>query len=117
MFIECVLLASSLCHAVKDKPVVALTAMHAASVIADGITTKQFERRGHYEVVSTWILGREPDTPRLAAVWSAEVLIEAIAADRMHRSRTWIRHVWWLPQTISIVAHASNTLRNSQLRP
>ena len=115
MLIECVLLSASLCHAVKDKPVMALTAAHAASAFADGITGKQSERYGSYETQSTWILGRRPDTPRLTAVFGAEIVIETIIAERMHRSHTWIRHVWWIPQVISIGIHTQASVHNSRL--
>lgn len=39
MLIECLLISTSLCHAIKDKPVLALTAVQAAAMVADGITT------------------------------------------------------------------------------
>ena len=94
----------------------ALTAAHTASAIADGITTKQFERRGWYETGSPWILGRHPDTPRLTAVFSAEVLIETVIAERLRRSHTWLRRVWWIPQTVSIGIHSQAAFHNSQLR-
>lgn len=117
MLIECVLLSVSLCHAVKDRPVMVLTAVHAASAIADGITTKQFERRGHYEIQSAWIFGREPEAPRLTLVLGAEVVIETIIAERLHRNHTWIRHVWWIPQIVSIGIHTQASTRNSQQVP
>jgi hypothetical protein len=115
MLIECVLLSASLCHAVKDKPVMELTAAHAASAIADGITTKQFERRGYAEGQSAWILGQHPGVPRMSAVWGAEVLIETVIAERMHRSHTWVRHVWWLPQMVAIGIHTEVSITDSRL--
>ncbi|SRR5579885_1431582 len=115
MLIECVLLSASLCHAVKDKPVMELTAAHAASAIADGITTKQSERRGYQEVTSPWIFGREPDAPRLFAIMGAEVVIETALAERIHRSHTWLRHVWWLPQIVSIGRHTEAAIHNDRL--
>jgi hypothetical protein len=115
MLIECVLLSASLCHAVKDKPVLALTAAHVASVVADGITTKQFERRGRYEIQSAWIFGREPSAGRLALVWAPEVIAEMWLAERMHRSHTWVRHVWWLPQVLQIGVHGGDAIANTRL--
>lgn len=115
MLIECVLLSASLCHAAKDKPVLALTAAHAGSAIADGITGKQSERYGTYETQSPWILGRKPTVPRLTAVFGAEIVIETIIAERLHRSHTWLRHVWWLPQVVTIGIHAQDSVRNSHL--
>src|SRR5205807_3229339 len=95
MLIECVLLSASLCHALKDKPVLALTGLHAASAIADGITTKQFESRGFVEGESAFILGKRPTVGRMTLVLGSEVTVETWIAERMHRSHSWVRHVWW----------------------
>jgi hypothetical protein len=93
----------------------ALTAAHAASAIADGFTTKQFERYGHHEVESPWILGREPGVSRMVGVWGAEIVVETIIADRMRRSHTWLRRVYWIPQILSIGFHAQASIHNSTL--
>ena len=115
MLIECILLSASLCHAMKDTPVLALTAAHAASVVADIRTTQAFERRGYHEGQSAWILGREPSVGRMALTLVPEIVVETFIAERMHRSHTWIRHIWWVPQIISIGVHTQASIYNSRL--
>lgn len=119
MFLECVLLSTSLCHAVKDRPVMALTAVHFASATADIITTKQFERRGFVELEwpqgSRFILGQRPTVGRMALVDGGELILEMWIAQRLHQSHSWIRHVWWLPQIVSVGFHTHGSVHNSQL--
>jgi hypothetical protein len=116
MFIECVLLSVSLCHAVKDKPVMALTATHAAAVFADGLTTRQSINRGHYEIWISPLIGKYPTWGRMAPIGAAETLFGMWLAERMHRSHNWTRHIWWMPQSVAIVVHSENAFFNSQLR-
>ena len=112
MLIECVLLSASLCHAVKDKPVMALTAGQVASSVADGITTRRNFSRGYVEVQSAWLLGRRPSGLRMAATWAPEIIFETWLGERMRRSHTWLRHVWWLPQSLYIGVHLGDSVYN-----
>lgn len=68
MLIECILLSTSLCHAVHDKPVLALGLMQSAGLLADGITTQQRVRQGYTETdpVTRLFLGSKPEWGAMA---------------------------------------------------
>jgi hypothetical protein len=112
MLIECVLLSTSLCHAVRDKPVLALTTVQATVMVADGITTRRVPNLYETDPVARAVLGPQPQWDRMAPVGVVLVTVAMWSAERMHRSHTWVRHIWWLPQVLSIGAHSWGTWTN-----
>jgi len=112
MILECLLLTTTLCHAFKDKPVFALTALHALTISADGWTTKQYMANHAlgYEgdPVARAFVGRKPTNARMIASGTVLVLAEMYLTERMRTSRhKWARSIWWIPQTVTISIHIS----------
>jgi hypothetical protein len=105
MLIECILLSASLCHALRDKPVLVLGAAQSAALISDGITTQQRVRQGYIETdpLTKLFLGAKPGWAGMAPLGAAQCLLETWLAERMHTSRhKWVRRFWWVPQTVGI---------------
>jgi len=105
MLIECILLFASLCHAMRDKPVLVLGVAQSAALLTDGITTEQRVQRGYTETdpVTRLVLGAKPTWGGMAPLGAAQCLLETWLAERMHASRyRWVRRLWWVPQTIGI---------------
>lgn len=118
MIVACILLSATLCRAVKDKPVMLLTAASSASLMADGITTKALERRGYQESdpIARFLIGRHPTWARMTAAGLPLVIGETWLAERMRTSRhKWERKLWWLPQTVQIGANFGSAVRNGTL--
>ena len=112
MFIECVLLSASLCHAVKDPPVVALAVTQTAIVVANTVTKYEMQQvypLGVWQetnpVVHT-LMGPRPQVRSMIAWGSVEVGLTMYLGERMKRSHSWIRHIWWAPQLIAIAGHS-----------
>jgi hypothetical protein len=112
MFIECVLLSASLCHAVKDPPVVALAVTQSAIVTANAVTTYEVQQ---IYPVGTWreqdpiarrLMGSRPQLRSMILWGEAEVVLTMYLGERMKRSHLWIRHLWWAPQLVAIVGHS-----------
>ena len=105
MLIECILLSATLCHAVRDKPVLALGVAQSAALLADGITTQQRVQQGYTETdpVTRLFLGAKPNWGGMAPLGAAQCLLETWVAERMHTSRhKWVRRFWWVPQSVGI---------------
>lgn len=102
MVIECVLLTASLCHTVRDKPVVTLAALGLSASIADIHQTERLLHDGHqfqeYNPLS------HPFVSHPAIEYGAAItatLLSAALGHRMRQSRNRvIRHMWWLPSAI-----------------
>jgi len=112
---NCFLLVVTLCAAIHDKPVAALTAAHTAAIVADGITTRQFVKRGEKEnfPITDVILGQRPTWARMAPIGAVLVIGQMYLAERMRRSHNdFLRHVWWIPQVFSIQIHAISAAGN-----
>src|SRR5437879_71159 len=99
MLIECILLSSSLCHALHDKPVMVLTAASAVVLSTDGALTAEHTRfasrqgwPGGYEIdpLTRVFIGSRPAWKRMAPTGLALTVAETILAERMHRSHTWL---------------------------
>lgn len=105
MIIECILLSASLCHATRDKPVMALALSQSAALVADGVTTRERVRLGYKELdpVTRVFLGSKPTWARMAPLGAVQCLLETWLAERMRTStHKWIRRLWWLPQSAGI---------------
>ena len=109
------MLSSSLCHALRDKPVMTLTAVSAIVMTADGMLTAEHTRfvarqglMGSYEIdpLTRVFIGSRPTWKRMAPAGLALIVAETALAERMHRSHTWLRKVWWLPQLVTIGANS-----------
>ena len=115
---KCVLFSASLCVAVRDKSIVALTAAQTGVSISDGVTTTRFVKRGYVEVdpLSRILLGRRPSWARMAPMGAAQILASAWLAGRMKSSsHIWMRRLWWLPQIMEIGVSAFATENNLSL--
>jgi hypothetical protein len=115
----CFLIVPGLCSAAKNKPIVAVTAIQTAALIADGVTTRQYLSRGYVEVdpFTRVLLGRKPTWARMAPLGTLQVFAGMWLAERMETSRhLWVRRLWWLPQVAGIVGNAAATANNVALR-
>ena len=116
---NCLLLIEGLCQAMKNKPILALTTIQAAALVSDGVTTRQFLRRGYTEVdpVARILIGSKPTWARMAPLGAAQVVAGMWLAQRMAASRhVWVRRFWWLPQIMGIAGNLAATGHNVALR-
>src|SRR5579862_184328 len=105
MLIECVLLSATLCHALRDKPVLTMSVAQSVALVTDGITTQQRVRQGYTESdpVTRIFLGPRPNWGGMAPLGAAQCLLETWLAERMHTSKhKWVRRFWWVPQSVGI---------------
>jgi hypothetical protein len=118
MFKECVLLSASLCHAVEDPQVVALGVTQTAIVVTDAVTTNEIQQ---LYPVGSWkeenpivhrLMGPRPQLRSMIAWGSVEVGLTMYLGERMKRTHSWIRHVWWVPQFIAIGGHSDGVRMN-----
>ena len=118
MFIECILLSASLCHAVKDPQVVALAITQTAIIVSDAITTNEIQQ---LYPVGSWqeenpivrrLMGPRPQLRSMIAWGGVEVGLTMYLGERMKRTHSWIRHLWWAPQLIAIGGHSDGVRMN-----
>lgn len=118
MFIECILLSASLCHAVKDPPVVALAVTQSAIVVADAVAENEIEQLypiGAWrddDPIGLHLMGPRPQLRSMIAWGGAEVVLTMYLGERIKRSHSWIRHLWWAPQLIAISGHSDGIRMN-----
>jgi hypothetical protein len=115
---KCIIFRGSLCQAVGDKRIFALATIQAAALISDGVSTRQFVRRGYSEVdpITKILLGSKPTWSRMAPPGAVQVVAGMWLAEQMAISRhIWIRRLWWLPQTIGIAGNFTATASNLAL--
>ena len=118
MQIKCILLEVTLCHAVHDKPMLALTTVQTVVLVSDGVTTRQFVKRGYVEVdpLARILIGRKPTWGRMAPLGAVQVVASVWVAERMKTSRhIWVRRLWWMPQMIEIAANGFSAESNLTL--
>src|SRR5205807_3412646 len=118
MQIKCILLEMTLCHAVHDKLILALTTVQTVVLVSDGVTTRQFVKRGYVEVdpLTRILIGRKPTWGRMAPLGAVQVVASVWVAERMKTSRhIWVRRLWWMPQMIQIAANGFSAERNLTL--
>ena len=116
---RCLLFVESFCQAVRKKPLLALTGMQTAALVSDGVTTRQFLRRGYTEVdpLARMLIGSRPTWARMAPLGAVQVAAGMWLAERMASSqRRWVRRFWWLPQFIGSAANAAGAAHNTKLR-
>lgn len=116
---RCVLLEKNLCSGLKNTHVVLLGAIQTGALISDGVTTRQYLRRGYVEVdpLTRAFLGRTPTWSRMAPLGAIQVFAGIWLAERMSKSQhRWVRRLWWLPQTIGIGGNVAATANNLTLR-
>lgn len=115
---RCLLFQETLCRATRDKPVLALAAAQTLALVGDGVTTRQYLRRGYVEVdpFTRILLGRKPTWARMTPLGAVQVAAGMWVAERMAISRhKWVRRIWWLPQAIGIAGNLAATLHNTTL--
>jgi hypothetical protein len=123
MLIECILLSASLCHALRDKPVLTLGVAQSAALVTDGITTRERVQQGYTETdpVTRLVLGPKPSWGAMAPLGAAQCLLETWLAERMRTSRyKWVRRIWWVPQSVGISGNvwgARENIGNARARP
>jgi hypothetical protein len=116
---KCILFPESFCRATRNKPILALTTMQTAALVSDGVTTRQFLRRGYVEIdpVARILIGRKPTWARMAPLGAVQVVAGMWLAEQMASSRhDWVRRLWWLPQVIGIAGNAASSAHNVALR-
>ena len=116
---KCILFPESFCRATRNKPILALTTMQTAALVSDGVTTRQFLRRGYVEIdpVARILIGRKPTWARMAPLGAVQVVAGMWLAEQMASSRhDWVRRLWWLPQVIGIAGNAVSSAHNVALR-
>lgn len=116
---KCVLLPAGLCQAVKNRRIVILASTQTAALISDGVTTRQFLRRGYVEVdpFARVFLGSRPTWGRMAPLGTVQVFAGMWIAERMASSRhVWVRRFWWLPQIMGIAGNVAASAHNVRLR-
>ena len=115
---ECALFPESFCRIAKNRPMFALAAAQTAALVSDGVTTRQFLRRGYVEVdpIARVLIGRKPTWGRMAPLGAVQVFAGAWLGERMATSRhVWVRRFWWLPQIGAIAANTAATAHNIAL--
>lgn len=65
----------------------ALTGVYAGGIVADAITTQQFQQVGCVENANPFLYGVHPKPARFIAVSAAMFAVETLAARKMVRSR------------------------------
>lgn len=116
---RCVLFEKTLCGALENRRVIVLGAAQTGALISDGVTTRQYLRRGYVEVdpLTRAFLGRTPTWSRMAPLGAVQVVAGMWLAERMSKSQhVWVRRLWWLPQTIGIAGNVSASAHNATLR-
>src|SRR5438445_13510792 len=100
MLIECILLSSSLCHALRDKPVMTLTAVSAIVMTADGMLTAEHTRfvarqglMGSYEIdpLTRVFIDSRPTWKRMAPAGLNLIAAETIMTQRMDIQNNLLR--------------------------
>jgi hypothetical protein len=93
--------------------------MQTAALVSDGVSTRQFLRRGYVEIdpVARIFIGRKPTWARMAPLGAVQVVAGMWLAEQMASSRhDWVRRLWWLPQVIGIAGNAASSAHNVALR-
>jgi hypothetical protein len=105
MILECILISASLCRAIHSRPIVALGAAQAATLLADGDITRRNIKQGGMEVdpLARVFIGAHPTWLRMIPLGAAQTAAEMWLAEKMKSSRhASIRRLWWLPQAAGI---------------
>jgi hypothetical protein len=116
---KCILFSQNLCRAFEDRRVFALGTVQTAALVSDGVTTRQFLRRGYVEVdpLTRVFLGTRPTWGRMAPLGAVQVIGGMWIAERMATSRhVWVRRFWWLPQIMTTAGNVAASVNNVMLR-
>jgi hypothetical protein len=116
--LKCMIFHETLCQALKNRPIVVLATLQTAMLVSDGVTTRQFLRRGYVEVdpITRILIGTKPTWARMVPLGAVQVVAGMWLAERMSISRhLWIRRFWWLPQIVGIAGNAAATGHNFTL--
>lgn len=76
----------------------ALTGIYAGGIVADTVTTQQFQQVGCVEAANPFLYGRRPGAARFVAISSGLFLTETLIARKMVRSRN--RYWRWAGYTV-----------------
>lgn len=110
----CLLLLLTLCSAVHDRPVAALTVVQTSALIGDGITTAKWHAGlTEGDPLSRIFIGTHPTMLRMIPAGIGEMVITTYVAEKMHSSsHAWERKIWWVPQTLAISGHSAGIAVN-----
>jgi hypothetical protein len=115
---KCLVLGETLCQALKNRRIDLLAILQTATLVSDGVTTRQFLRRGYVEVdpIARILIGSKPTWGRMAPLGAVQVAAGMWLSERMSTSpHVWIRRFWWLPELIGIAGNAAATGHNFTL--
>ena len=121
----CVLLLFLTCRPARPLQMTLATAQ-AAGFLADGIQTREItimqQRLGwpgpaEHDPITRSFIGREPTWSRMIPFGIGAVSATSVVSDKMRRSHTWVRHIWWLPQVGSIGGLAAAVKIDWKLAP
>jgi len=121
----CVLLLFLTCRSARPLQMT-LATLQAAAFFADSIQTREItimqQTEGwpgpaEHDPITRPFIGAEPTGPRMLAFDIAAVTATSIVSDKMRRSHSWVRHIWWLPQVGSIAGLAVSVRIDWKLAP
>jgi hypothetical protein len=114
MIFHCLLLSLTLCQALRDRPVVILSAVQTSAIAYDYTQTRlnMLTPDGveHDALMRPFV----HNSGTLAVEGAAEILLAGYVAEKMKHSRhSVIRKVWWLPQTLNVAWHLSGAISST----
>ena len=101
----------------RDKQASGLAAIEAGFLVSDGVTTETAIKQGNQEIdpVAKLFIGTHPTWGSMAPWGTVQVFGTYWLSARMHRSQTWVRHIWWLPEVVGIASNVYGTANNIQV--
>src|SRR5260370_6465704 len=121
----CVLLLFLTCRPARPLQMTLATAQ-AVGFFANSIQTREItimqQEQGwpgpaEHDPITRPFIGAEPTGPRMLAFDIAAVTATSIVSDKMRRSHSLVRHIWWLPQVGSIAGLAVSVRIDWKLAP
>lgn len=113
----------------RDAPVLFLAGIQTAAQTYDGITTKRFERYSasginladntdpifiykEHDPISRLLLGPKPTWARMAPIGAIQIVGSAYLAHYIRTRRSWVHHIWWVPQALEIATSLTEGSQN-----
>lgn len=116
---RCILLVPTLCEAVHDKTVMALTAGEVVGMAADNVTTVEDVKIGFIEgdPISRFFYGERPTYARMIPIDAAYDVGMLYLSEKLKTSHNHLlRKVWWLPDVVQISVSGGAVGWNLNLR-
>lgn len=117
---HCLLLLMVMCHAVQDKPLMAVTAAQTAVMVEDGLTTRAvMDSCAKCYEGDPWVrpfIGRRPTWARMAGFGALQVVGQAWVGEKMRESsHKWVRRLAFLPQAAAAADNVRGIVINMRL--